>query len=106
MATIITYDQLVQHSKENPNKLLVLKFSATWCAPCKAIVPFVEYLKTEYPNVEFHSYDIEDDETMNITEQFEIAKVPSFIYFKNGIACDTIIGTNKENIENTINDNL
>lgn len=101
-----TYQDLITYSNANPAKLLVLKFEATWCAPCRAIKPFVDYLKTEYPNVDFHVYDIEDETTLNITEQFEIAKVPCFIYFKNGSVCDTIIGTNKENIENAINEHL
>lgn len=100
------YNELVKYSLDNPSKLIVLKFEAKWCGPCKAIKPFVEYLRTEYPNVEFHNFDIENDDTSDITNNFDIAKVPSFIYFKKGAVCSTLIGTNKENIENTINDNL
>ena len=101
-----TLDELQKYSLDNPSKLIILKFEAKWCAPCKAIKPFIDYLINEYPNVEFHIVDIEDDDTHALTESIDIAKVPTFIYYKNGNVCSTIIGTNKENIENTLNDNL
>lgn len=100
------YEELLSYSQCNPNKLIVLKFEAKWCNPCKAIKPFVEYLQKEYPNVIFDMFDIEDEDTINISEKFDIAKVPTFIYFKNGNICSSIIGTNKENIENAINEYL
>lgn len=101
-----SYNELMTYSQSNPTKLIVMDFKATWCGPCKAIKPFFEYLKENYPNVDFREIDIEDENTMSITENFDIAKVPTFIYFKNGAVCHSMIGTNKENIENAINDNL
>jgi len=101
-----TYDELISYSENNSNKLIVIDFKATWCGPCKAIKPFLDYLKENYPNVDFLELDIEDDNTVSITENFEIVKVPTFIYLKNGKVCNTLIGTNKDNIENAINDNI
>jgi thioredoxin 1 len=101
-----SYNELMTYSQTNPTKLIVIDFKASWCAPCKAIKPFFEYLKENYPNVDFLEIDIENENTSTITETFEIVKVPTFIYFKNGLLCHSIIGTNKENIENAINDNL
>lgn len=100
------YDELVSYSQTNSDKLIVMDFKAPWCGPCKAIKPFFDYLQENYPNVDFLEIDIEDEDTMSITENFEIAKVPTFIYFKNGSVCHSIIGTNKENIETAINDNI
>jgi hypothetical protein len=50
--------------------------------------------------------DIEDEDLLNISEKFDIAKVPTLIYMKNGVVCHSIIGTNKENIENAVNEYL
>jgi len=100
------YDDLASYSKNNPNKLIVMDFKAPWCGPCNAIKPFFDYLKENYPNVDFLEIDITDEDTMSITENFNIAKVPTFIYFKNESVCNSIIGTNKENIETAINDNI
>ena len=101
-----THEELMTYSTSNPGKLIVLDFKASWCAPCKALKPFIEYLQNEYPSVVFQEIDIEDEDLESITEKFEIAKVPSIIYMKNGGVCHFIIGTNKENIENAVNEYL
>ena len=101
-----TLEQLNDYSKNNPNQLIIMNFKAIWCGPCKAIKIFVDYLKENYPNVIFLEIDIENDVTSTITDHFEIAKVPTFIYYKNEQICSRIIGTNKENIENVLNENI
>ena len=96
----------VNYSKSNPTKLMVLDFTASWCGPCKSLTPFITYLKEQYENVEFYEIDIEDDNTETITNTFDIKKVPTFIYYKNGEVCNTLIGTDKNKIEEFINENL
>ena len=106
VTTPTTLDELQAYSKTNSNKLMVLDFKASWCGPCKAIKPFLEYLKENYPNVEFHEVDIEDEDRESIVNNFDIQKVPTFVYYKNGSECSRMQGTNKEKIEELINDNL
>ena len=101
-----SYDNLITFSTTNPNKLIVLEFNASWCGPCKALKPFIEYLQNEYPTVVFEEIDIENEDLSSITENFDIAKVPSLIYIKNGTVCHSLVGTNKENIENAVNEYL
>ncbi len=104
--TPTTLQELEQYTSSNNNKLIVFDFKATWCGPCKDIKPFVDYLIENYPNVEFHEVDIEDETREDIINAFEIKKVPTFLYYKNGKVCNRLIGTNKEKIEELINDNL
>ncbi len=106
IATPDTIEELNEYSLNNPNKLIVIDFKASWCAPCKAIKPFVEYLKENYPNVEFHEIDIEDETREAMISCLDIKKVPTFLYYKKGSVCDKLIGTNKDKIEELINDNL
>ena len=101
-----TIDNLNTYSTSNPSKLLVIDFKASWCAPCKTIKTFVEYLKEHYINVEFYEIDIEDEDTETITKTFDIKKLPTFIYYKNGVVCNSLIGINKGNIEELVNEYL
>ena len=106
MSDLTTIDNLNIYSTSNPLKLLVIDFKASWCTPCKAIKPFIDYLKENYPNVEFYEIDIEDDITETIVNNFDIVKLPTFIYYKNGKVCETLIGTNKSKIEELVNEFL
>jgi thioredoxin 1 len=106
MSELSTIDNLNIYSTSNPSKLLVIDFKASWCSPCKAIKPFVDYLKENYTNVDFYEIDIEDETKETIVNNFDIVKLPTFLYYKNGKVCETLIGTNKSKIEELINEFL
>ena len=106
MSDLSTLEHLNTYSISNPSKLLVIDFKASWCAPCKAIKPFIDYLKENYPNVDFYEIDIEDESKETIVNNFDIVKLPTFLYYKNGKVCETLIGTNKSKIEELVNEFL
>lgn len=60
----------------------VVDFYATWCGPCKALLPKFESLSEEFPNVRFFK--------INIGEELELAKaigvmaVPSMALYTDG----------------------
>ena len=106
---IITYDnyeELCNYSKTESLRLIVLYFKAIWCIPCKAIKPFFIYLQENYPNIDFIEIDIDDDDKETIIKNFTIMKVPTFIFYKNGELCKSLIGTDKEKIEELVNEYL
>ena len=101
-----TLEELNTYSKNNSSRLIVIDFKATWCGPCKTIKPYIEYLKENYKNVDFFEIDIEDEDTETITSNFDIKKVPTFVYYKNVEVCNSLIGINKGNIEELVNEYL
>ena len=103
---VCTIDELTLYSQSNSPTLIVLCFKAIWCTPCKAIKPFISYLQDNYPNVTFCEIDIEDDSRDTIVNNFSIKKVPTFVFYKNALLCKSIIGTNKEHLEEAINEFL
>ena len=51
----------------------ILKFSSTWCAPCKAMQPIFDKVSKneEFKDIEFCSYDIEnDDDGVELVEKY------------------------------------
>ena len=102
----LTSDDLMSYSKSKSSKLIVIDFKASWCVPCKAIKPFIIYLQDNYPNVEFIEIDIEDESRDTIVNNFNIKKVPTFIFYKNGELCNSLVGTNKDNLESLVNEYL
>jgi len=66
------------------NKPTIIDFSATWCGPCKQMLPIVTELSNEYNGiVDIYKVDIEEEN--ELTEKFGIRSVPTFVLIdKNG----------------------
>eukprot|EP01068_Selenidium_serpulae_P004546 Selendium_serpulae@DN3624_c0_g1_i2.p2 len=63
-------------------KLVVVQYSAAWCAPCRGIRPQVKELSDNAEKVEFYLVDI--DEHTSLTEDSNVEKVPTFVFLRNG----------------------
>ena len=62
----------------------IVKFEADWCVPCKEITPAVESISKSWADkkVEFVALDV--DGASQITQQYSVFSVPTFIAFRNG----------------------
>jgi thioredoxin 1 len=59
----------------------IVKFSASWCQPCKALAPIVEKV-TQENNVDVVDVDI--DEEPELAQQFNVRAIPYVISFRDG----------------------
>lgn len=66
--------------------ITLMKFSAEWCAPCKAYDPILTSLEESREDVEVVRIDIE--ESPDLASQFDVQSVP-YTVFKKG---DEILG--------------
>jgi thioredoxin 1 len=96
---IATFNQLVE---ESADKLMVIDFSATWCMPCKMIAPLYDELSmsNSYNNVMFLKVDV--DENVEVTEKFQVASMPTFIFLKNGQVVDRFSGASVEKLKEVL----
>jgi thioredoxin 1 len=60
-------------------KPVVLKFYASWCAPCKKIAPLFGELRSKYPELNFVAADADSAE--EIVSKYEITGLPSTALF-------------------------
>lgn len=65
---------------DTANELVLLKFWASWCSPCRAMAPVVEKVISEVGGVKLVSVDV-DDET-ELAEKYDIRTIPSFVLLK------------------------
>ena len=60
----------------------IIDLSATWCGPCKVFANTFAKVKEKYEseNVQFLSYDVEeDDEGVDLSEKYIIRNVPTVL---------------------------
>lgn len=68
----------IQKWTNKSNRPIVIDFYATWCAPCKKLLPSLEALAKEYPNVDFYKVDTQEEERLAIA--FNIQSVPTLMF--------------------------
>ncbi|PRT53723.1 Thioredoxin H-type [Wickerhamiella sorbophila] len=73
---------------------VVLKFSATWCGPCRAFAPFMDKLDAQFPGVAMYEVDL--DANQDIAKQYSVTAVPTVILFKKGKEIGRIQGADTQ----------
>jgi thioredoxin 1 len=79
-----------QTMNDTANELVLLEFWATWCNPCKAMAPVVERVVDEVGGVRLVNINV-DDET-ELSTQYNIRAIPSFVLLKDGKIIDRLVG--------------
>ena len=67
----------------NTDKPVLVDFYADWCAPCRAMKPVLEDLKTQMGE-EISIFKIDVDQHQMLAERYGIRSIPTLILFKDG----------------------
>jgi thiol-disulfide isomerase/thioredoxin len=104
-------EDLKKFLKETPYEITILKFSASWCGPCRKIKPFIDELLKNYEGYNFKYIEIDVDKEPLLYSSFKRYKmingIPSMFFYRK---CDynddtfyvpyaTITGADKTSIE-------
>ncbi|PSN48113.1 Thioredoxin-2 [Blattella germanica] len=81
--------------------LVVVEFYATWCGPCKQLMPKVELLPQEFPDI--HVLKIDVDECEELTVDYSIQAMPTFVFIKKNQTLESFTGANIEQVKKLIN---
>jgi thioredoxin 1 len=73
------------------DRLAVLDFGATWCAPCKKVHAMLQELLPEWEDkVTIGEIDIAVNP--KTAERYGVFNIPQVLFFKNGQQVETIVG--------------
>ena len=65
--TVLTPDNLKNIQTQYKDKILIIKYTASWCGPCKTIVPMIEeYFNSMPDNVLCAELDVDDEANMDL----------------------------------------
>ena len=71
-----------QNEVMNTDKPVLLDFWASWCAPCRMVVPIIEEIANERTDIKVGKINV--DEQTELASEFGIMSIPTLVVMKNG----------------------
>jgi thioredoxin 1 len=76
---------------QTKNKLVLVDFWASWCAPCRMMAPVLNEVATELTgNARIGKVDIE--KYQSLAQKFRVRSIPTLILIKNGTEINRFVG--------------
>ena len=69
---------------------VLLDFWASWCAPCRMVVPIIEEIASERPDIKVGKINV--DEQPELASEFGIMSIPTLVVMKNGKIVQQVSG--------------
>ena len=80
-AVNINQENFRQEVLESEKKVL-LDFWASWCGPCRMVLPIVEEIANERPDIKVCKINV--DEQPELAAQFGVMSIPTLAVMENG----------------------
>ena len=84
-----------QNEVLNSDKPVLLDFWASWCAPCRMVVPIVEEIAGERRDIKVGKINV--DEEPELANKFSIMSIPTLVVMKNGKIVQQVSGARPKN---------
>lgn len=91
MKDIKTVAELNTILNSESNDLVVVKFSASWCNPCKMLTDTITGIEPNINGVKFYEVDVDEAEE-TLIDEYQIQSVPVMIFFNEGLQVDRVVG--------------
>jgi len=77
--------------QQTKNKVVLVDFWATWCAPCRMMAPVLNDVATEL-NGNSHVGKVDIQQYQSLANRFKVRSIPTLILFKNGTEINRYVG--------------
>ena len=96
VVTKSNFDEIVEKSATKP---VLLDFWASWCGPCRMLIPVIEELEKEVGESGVVG-KINVDEQGELAQRFQVSSIPTLILLKDGKMAGKLVGyQNKQQLK-------
>ena len=82
MAAINIHNHNFHDEVMNSERKVLLDFWAPWCGPCRMVVPLVEEIAKERPDIKVGKVNV--DENPELAKQFGVMSIPTLVVMEKG----------------------
>jgi thioredoxin 1 len=77
--------------QQTKNKVVLIDFWASWCAPCRMMAPVLNDVATELKG-NSHVGKVDVQQYQSLANQFKVRSIPTLILLKNGTEINRFVG--------------
>jgi len=103
---IIHIKSLDQFNKIKDKGKLIIKFTAKWCGPCRAIAPEFERYASDPKCSSLTFVEVDIDTTPEIAKLYDVSSVPTFDVISKGSVIDSFSGASKADLKKMISQQM